>query len=218
MAASWRESTMWPSRMARTASEMGSLKSSPSTSTVKKPVMEPFLKLAGALEDARQDGEDGGRVALLAGWLAGGQSDFALRHGQARHRIHHQQHVGALVAEIFGDGQRHEAGADAQRGRAVGGGSDDHRARHALRAQVVVEEGAHLAVALADQAMTLTSAKLCRDMEPSSVLLPTPLPPKMPIRCPLPQGSRLSMARMPVASGSVMCSRSSGPGGAAYRS
>ena len=36
---------MWPSRMARTASQIGSLKSSPSTSTVKKPVMEPRWKL-----------------------------------------------------------------------------------------------------------------------------------------------------------------------------
>ena len=50
--------------------------------------------------------------------------------------------------------------------------------------------------------ITVTSAELWRDMEPSSVLLPTPLPPKIPMRCPLPQGSRLSMARIPVTSGS----------------
>ena len=67
-------------------------------------------------------------------------------------------------------------------------------------------------------AITLTSAELWRDMEPSSVLFPTPLPPKIPILWPLPQVSRLSMARMPVASGSVMGSRSMGPGGEAYRS
>ena len=36
---------MWPSRMARTASQIGSLKSSPSTSTVKNPVIDPMLKL-----------------------------------------------------------------------------------------------------------------------------------------------------------------------------
>ncbi len=58
--------------------------------------------------------------------------------------------------------------------------------------------------------ITVTSAELWRDMEPSSVLLPTPLPPKMPMRWPLPQGSRLSMARIPVTSGWVMCSRASG--------
>ena len=64
-------------------------------------------------------------------------------------------------------------------------------------------------------AITLTSASLLRHMEPSSVLFPTPLPPKMPMRWPLPQGSRPSMARIPVTSGSTMCSRSSGPGGTA---
>ena len=64
-------------------------------------------------------------------------------------------------------------------------------------------------------AITLTSAELERDMEPSSVLLPTPLPPKIPMRCPLPQGSRLSIARMPVTNGSSMWSRSSGLGGGA---
>src|ERR1700722_3165046 len=66
-------------------------------------------------------------------------------------------------------------------------------------------------------AITLTSASLCRDMAPSKVLLPTPLPPKIPTLCPLPQGSRPSMARMPVTSGFTMCSRSSGWGGAAYK-
>ena len=37
--------------------------------------------------------------------------------------------------------------------------------------------------------ITLTSATLCSAIAPSSVLLPTPLPPKMPMRWPLPQGS-----------------------------
>ena len=40
-------------------------------------------------------------------------------------------------------------------------------------------------------------------MEPSNVLLPTPLPPKIPMRWPLPQGSSPSMARMPVIEASV---------------
>ena len=39
--ASFRERTMWPSRMARAASAMGSFMSSPSTSTVYRPVMLP---------------------------------------------------------------------------------------------------------------------------------------------------------------------------------
>ena len=60
-------------------------------------------------------------------------------------------------------------------------------------------------------AMTLTSAELCRAMAPNNVLFPTPEPPKIPMRCPFPNGSRLSMARTPVTSGSVMCSRSQRP-------
>src|SRR5262249_16606275 len=37
----WRSRTMWPARIARTASATGSLWSSPSTSTLKMPVMVP---------------------------------------------------------------------------------------------------------------------------------------------------------------------------------
>ena len=44
-------------------------------------------------------------------------------------------------------------------------------------------------------------------MAASSVLLPTPEPPKIPTRWPLPTGRRLSIARTPVTSGSTMCSR-----------
>ncbi len=54
-------------------------------------------------------------------------------------------------------------------------------------------------------------------MAPSRVLFPTPLPPKMPMRWPLPHGRSPSMARTPVTSGWVMCSRSSGLTGAPYR-
>jgi hypothetical protein len=110
-----------------------------------------LLKISGALQNARQQIEDRGRVALLAGRLAGGQADFALRHGQARHRIHDEQHVGALIAKIFGDGQGHETGAHAQRRGTVGGGADHHRAAAALGSHLVFQKGAHLAVALADE-------------------------------------------------------------------
>lgn len=67
-------------------------------------------------------------------------------------------------------------------------------------------------------AITVTSAELFRDIDPKSVLLPTPLPPKMPIRWPWPTGIRPSTARSPVTNGAVICSRASGPGGALYRS
>ena len=50
-------------------------------------------------------------------------------------------------------------------------------------------------------ARTTTSASVPRAIMPSSVLLPTPLPPNRPTRWPRPQVSIASMARTPVASG-----------------
>jgi hypothetical protein len=103
--------------MARTASQIGSLKSSPSTRTVKNAVIEP-AEVAGPLADLRQQAEYGRRVALLAGRFARRQTDFPLRHGEARNRIHHEKDIFAAVAKILGDGERHEAGPDAQAARA----------------------------------------------------------------------------------------------------
>jgi hypothetical protein len=62
--------------------------------------------------------------------------------------------------------------------------------------------------------ITVTSAELSRAMAPRRVLFPTPLPPKIPMRWPLPHGKRPSMARTPVTKGWVMCWRSSGLTGA----
>jgi hypothetical protein len=53
-------------------------------------------------------------------------------------------------------------------------------------------------------ARTFTSASLLRAISPSSVLFPTPLPEKMPIRCPRPQVSRPSKQRRPKIIGSVI--------------
>ena len=119
----------------------------------------------------------------------------------------------ALVAEVLGDGRGDEAGADAERRRA--GPRSRRRPRTCARPSgpsscSMKSRTSRLRSPI--RATTLTSAQLSRHMQPSSVLLPTPLPPKMPMRWPLPQVSRLSITRMPVTSGSVMCSRSSGPG------
>ena len=51
------------------------------------------LKIAGTLKHLGQQSEDGRRIAFLAGRLASGQPDFALRHCQARDGVHDQQHV-----------------------------------------------------------------------------------------------------------------------------
>ena len=114
-------------------------------------MIEPFWKIPGALQHPRQQVEHRRRVSFLAGRFAGGQADLALRHGEAGDRIHDQQHVGALVAKIFGDRQRHETGADAQRRGTVRSGADHHRTLAAFGTQLVFEKGAHFAIALADQ-------------------------------------------------------------------
>lgn len=63
------------------------------------------------------------------------------------------------------------------------------------------------------RAMTFASASEPRAISPSRVLLPTPLPEKMPTLWPLPRVRAASMARMPVQNGSVMGARRSGCSG-----
>jgi hypothetical protein len=56
----------------------------------------------------------------------------------------------------------------------------------------------------------LMSAEVYFAIIPSNVLFPTPLPPKIPMRWPIPQVSRASMDRTPVCMDSRMGSRSMG--------
>jgi len=93
-----------------------------------------------------------------------------------------------LIAEILGDRQGHETGAHAQGCGPLGSGDDYHGALTALGAQFVVYEARTSRFRSPIMAITVTSAELWRAMLPSSVLLPTPLPPKIPMRCPRPQG------------------------------
>ena len=62
------------------------------------------------------------------------------------------------------------------------------------------------------RAMTLMSARTWRAIIPRRLLLPTPLPPKIPTLCPRPQVMNPSMARMPQPIGSRIGCRASGSG------
>ena len=138
--------------MPRTASATGSLWSSPSTSTVKTPVIVPSpVARAGALEELRQLREDSRRIALGSRRLAGRQADLALRHGEARDRIDHAEDVALLVAEIFGEGKRQIGRLAPHQGRLVRGRHDDDRACQPFLAEIVLQELLHLAPALADE-------------------------------------------------------------------
>ncbi len=64
-------------------------------------------------------------------------------------------------------------------------------------------------------ASTTTSAAVPRAIIPSSVDLPTPLPPKMPRRCPRPVVQKVSMTLTPVWIGVSILTRSRGDGAAA---
>ena len=180
--------------MPRTASQIGSLKSSPSTSTVKNPVIEPCRKLPARSKIFGRSAKHRRRVAFLAGRLAGGQSDLALSHGQARDRIHDQQDVGALVAEILGDGHGDETGADAQRrGRSEVATTTTERSQCLQAPDRDREMRGPRGCARRSGRSRLRRPNGFAHMAPSNVLLPTPLPPNSPMRCPMPQGSRLSM-------------------------
>ena len=112
--------------------------------------MEPRRKFPARSQDLGQQVEDRRRVAFLAGRFAGGEADLALGHGEAGNGIHDQKHVGALVAEVLGDGQGDEAGADAQGRRALAGGADHDGTFAAFGAEFVFEEAADFAIAFAD--------------------------------------------------------------------
>ena len=96
-----------------------------------------FGAVAGAFHQLRQLGEHRGRIALGGGRLADGQRDLALRHGVAGQRIHDQQHILALVAEVFGDGGGVGGALQAHQRAGVGRGGDHHRARQAFLAEDV---------------------------------------------------------------------------------
>ena len=113
--------------------------------------MLPVAPGAGALEQPRQQAEDARRVAAGGRRLAGGQADLALGHGDPGEAVHHQHDVAAAVAEPLGDAGGHEGRPQPLDRRGVGGGDDHDRAGQALGAEVVLEELADLAAALADQ-------------------------------------------------------------------
>ena len=76
------------------------------------------LRQSGPFDELRHEAEHGRRIAARGRRFAGGEADFALRHGEARDRIDQQQDLAALVAEIFGDGGGGERSLDARAGPA----------------------------------------------------------------------------------------------------
>ena len=113
--------------------------------------MEPLSELPERSSSLGKLREHGRSITGAGGRLAAGEAHFALRAGEARHRIHHEHDALAAVAEVFRDGRADVGGLQAHQRRFVGGGADDHGAFHALGAEVVLQKVPHLAAALADQ-------------------------------------------------------------------
>ena len=209
---------MWPSRMARTASQIGSLKSSPSTRTVKNPVMEPRGKLPARSKTRGSRAKTEGVYPFCAG---GSPAANPISRWAMASRV-----TESITRSTLAPWSRKYSAIASEvklaRTRRGAGRSDVATTTTARRMPSVPISCSRKArtsrLRSPTSAITVTSAELRRDMDPSSVLLPTPLPPKIPMRCPQPTGSRLSIARIPVVSGRIMCSRSRGPGGALYRS
>jgi hypothetical protein len=109
-------------------------------------------RAAHAFDDLRHGGEEARREAAHGGRFAGGEADLARRDGEARDRVHHQQHVEALVAEVLGHGAGHERRHPALDGGLVGGRDDEHRLLAAFLAEDFVHESRHFAAPLADEA------------------------------------------------------------------
>ena len=145
---------MWPSRMPRAASAIGSLRvvAFGEHGVERGDRAAAGDAVAAALDELRQLGEAARRIALGRRRLADRERDLALRHRVARQRIHQQQHVLAAVAEVLGDHGRVVGALHAHQRRRVGRRGDDDRAADAFLAEDVLDEFLDLAAALADQA------------------------------------------------------------------
>ena len=196
---------------------MGSLKSSPSTSTVKKPVIEPLSKLPARSNTL------GSRLKTLGGypfWPGGSPAARPISRCAIARRVTESITSSTLLPQS----RKYSATAIATnpaRMRSGAGWSEvatittERLSPSALNSCSRNSRTSRLRSPIS--AITLTSAEFCRARAPNNVLLPTPEPPKIPTRWPLPNGSRLSMARTPVTSGSLIGARWRGPGGAAYK-
>ena len=83
--------------------------------------------VAGPFQQARQQREHAGRVALPRRRLAGGQADLALRAREAGQRVHHEQHAPPLVAKPLGDRGGDEGRLQPHQAGGVAGGAHDDR-------------------------------------------------------------------------------------------
>ena len=205
---------MWPSRIERTASAIGSFMSSPSTSTVYRPVIDP-RSLVPARSSRR--GSRRTRSACSRGWPGG--SPMA----RPTSRWAMAKRVTESIISITSSPWSRKCSAiavavNAARIRTSAGWSEvatttTECARASPRSRSMNSRTSR--PRSPTSAITLTSAVVDRAIIPSSDDLPTPEPAKMPRRWPRPQGTSVSSARTPRPTRSVIRGRVSASGGGA---
>lgn len=114
-------------------------------------VIDPLSELPARSMSRGSVEKTGGRKAAPGGRFARGKTDLALGAAEARHRVHHEHHALALIAEIFGHGRGRVRGLQPFHGGTVRGGDDQHGLFPAFRSQVVLDELPDFAAAFADQ-------------------------------------------------------------------
>src|SRR3954447_22216345 len=205
----------WPSRIERTASAIGSLKSSPSTRTVYRPVIEPTSLVP---ERSRSFGSMANTLGVKPR-VAGGSpmarptSRWAIAKRVTESIISitsapWSRNASAMVVAASAALMRTSAGwsevatTTTERASPSGPRSRSMNSRTSRPRSPTRQ-------------MTLTSALVDRAIMPSNEDLPTPEPAKMPRRWPRPHGTSASSARTPSDTCSVMRVRCIGSGGEA---
>ena len=104
-----------------------------------------------AFQKPRQFSEDRRRIAARCWRFTDRQANFAQRQGKARHAIHQQQHLQALIAEMLGDRHGSIGGFAPKRCGAIRCGANHDTARKARRPQIIFNEFAQFAPAFTHQ-------------------------------------------------------------------
>ena len=110
-----------------------------------------FFKVAAALQQLGQLRVNRRRIATGHRRFSHRQPDLALGHGEARQRVHHQQHVVALIPEILSDAGSHRGTLFPQHSGLIGGRHHQDGAGHALLPQVLLYKIQNLTATFAHQ-------------------------------------------------------------------
>jgi hypothetical protein len=118
----------------------------------------------GTLQEPRQLGKDGWRIASRRRGFACRQIDLAQRQREPRDAVHQAEDIETLIPQRFGNRQGQVSGPAPEHGRQVRRRDDDDAAAAPFHAQRVLQELADLPAAFANQPDDQSiSVRLLRD-------------------------------------------------------